>query len=203
MSGAATRRWPSAPTLVELHTAGRAPPHRWSSLSRPPPVERFPLVELVETTPCRQVVSTRLLATLAAGSTSGKRPSYTRWSSRHRWSSLSRPPPAEQHPLVEPVETTHPQSSGFDSAARYARGQLNQRRGRAFPAGRACRDHSHADKWFRLGSSLRSRPTQPAERVERPRWSSLSRPPLTSSRGSPGTRCCRSSPPRRSPVTVG
>ena len=196
MSGAATRRWPSAPTLVELHTAGRAPPHRWSSLSRPPPVERFPLVELVETTPCRQVVSTRLLATLAAGSTSGKGRAFPasracrdhRQPSNTRWSSLSRPLPrgqvvstrqlatlaasstsggVEPPPLAELVETTPPR------------------------------------KWFRLGSSLRSRPAQPAERVERPRWSSLSRPPLTSSRGSPGTRCCRSSPPRRSPVTVG
>ncbi len=202
MSGAATRRWPSAPTLVELHTAGRAPPHRWSSLSRPPPVERFPLVELVETTPCRQVVSTRLLATLAAGSTSGKGRAFPasraatagracrdhRQPSNTRWSSLSRPLPRGQVVSTRQLATL---------AASSTSGGVEP------PPLAELVETTPPRKWFRLGSSLRSRPAQPAERVERPRWSSLSRPPLTSSRGSPGTRCCRSSPPRRSPVTVG
>ncbi|SKZ55802.1 Uncharacterised protein [Mycobacteroides abscessus subsp. abscessus] len=50
----------------------------------------------------------------------------------------------ELHLLVEPVETT---SGDFDSAARSARGRLNQRERAAQPlierptADRACRDH--------------------------------------------------------------
>ncbi|SKY62008.1 Uncharacterised protein [Mycobacteroides abscessus subsp. abscessus] len=61
------------------------------------------------------MISTRQLAPLAASSISGK----------------GVPPPIELHPLVElyplvePVETT---TSDFDSAARSAHGQLNQRK---------------------------------------------------------------------------